>query len=213
MNIYTYYEVVAGINAQAELIRVWDQSWRRRGWVPRILTKRDAERHPRFREFHDRVNTYPTANNREYENACYYRWLALSQVGGGWMCDYDVINFAFYPQTRTLAFEIPEQAYVPCVAWMKPRTQRPIDLIMEYGPVPKWPANVQAEKNHISDMLIFQNRLQNGLDLGDTDQAVVCEFGEPRWKTLPLIHFSHSVTVGKGYASKVDAIRRCGRNI
>lgn len=213
MNIYTYYEVVPGLPSQAELIHLWDQSWRKRGWTPRLLTQRDAERHPMFNQFKARVHTYPTANNRRYEDACYFRWLALAQHGGGWMCDYDVINFAFFPQTRKLDFEIPEQGYVPCVAWMKPRTQRPIDLIMEYGPVAKWPANIQAERTHISDMLIFQNRLQNGMDLGDHDQSVVCEFGEPTWKRFPLIHFSHSRTVGAGYASKTDAIRRCGRRI
>lgn len=211
MNIYTYYESVSNMGPQAEIIRLWELSWRRRGWTPRILTPRDAQAHPLYKAFDERINTYPTANSRLYENTCYHRWLALAHVGGGWQCDYDVINYSFFPQVRELDFEIPEQAYVPCVAWSKPGSTRAIDLIMEYGPVPKWPANVQAEANHISDMLIFQNRLQNGLDLGDTDQAVVREFGEGDWKQFPLTHFSHSRTVGAGYASKVDAIRKAGR--
>jgi hypothetical protein len=213
MVVYTYYEALPGMTGQGEIIRLWEQSWRKRGWTPRILTPRDAKAHPRFAEFDARINTYPTANNRQYENCCYHRWLALAQVGGGWMTDTDVINFAFFPQVRKLAFEIPEQAYVPCVSWTKPGATRAIDLIMEYGPIPKWPANVQSEKNHISDMLIMQYQLQNGLDLGETDQEVVREFGEEGWKRFPLTHFSHSTTVGKGYASKVDAIQRCGRTI
>jgi hypothetical protein len=194
-----------------ELLQLWELSWRRRGWEPRILGLEDAKRHPRFNEFNDRITTYPTANNRTYEDACYHRWLALHGAGGGWLCDTDTINFAFFPQIRALPFEIPEQAYVPCIAWLAPGGTRAIDLIMEYGPVPKWPADCQAEKNHISDMLIMQNRLQTGLDLGDTDQAVAREFGEFDWKRFPLTHFSHSRTVGAGYASKVEAIQKCGR--
>jgi hypothetical protein len=211
MNIYTFFSPVAGISGQAEVIRVWELSWRRRGWTPRILTPRDAQAHPRFKEFDVRVRTYPTANNPEYERLCYIRWLALAQVGGGWMTDTDVINYAFFPQVRELEFEIPEKAYVPCVAWSKPGSTRAIDLIMGHGPIPSWPANMQAEKNHMSDMLIFQNRLVNGNDLGDHDQAIVSEFGDADWKRYPLTHFSHSTTVGKGFASKVDAVQRCGR--
>jgi hypothetical protein len=122
-----------------------------------------------------------------------------------------MINFAFFPQVRTRAFEIPEQAYVPCIAWLAPGSCRAIDIIMAYGPVPKWPANCQPEKNHISDMLVFQNRLQAELDLGDPDQAVAREFGEEEWRRFPLTHFSHSRTVAAGFHSKVEAIQKCGR--
>jgi hypothetical protein len=213
MVINTYFTSIAGMESHSEILKLWELSWRRRGWTTRILTVQDAQAHPRYNEFVARVDTYPTVNNREYERACYIRWLALVSVGGGWMSDTDTINFSFSPQIRKLDFEIPEPGYCPCLAWLKPRCSRPVDLIMEYGPVAKWPATLQdeASQGHISDMLIFQYQLQAGMDLGDPDQAVVCEYNEVGWRGFPLTHFCAGRTVREGFESKSDAVRRCGR--
>jgi hypothetical protein len=210
MIIYTYYDASVGINTQAELIRQWELSWARRGWEPRILTPRNAAQHPFYREFVSHINRLPTVNPRKYENACYLRWLALDAAGGGWMSDYDVINFAMAPHTRAFPFEIPERNYVPCVSFSTAAgARRPIQLILEY-PTNKvlWP----AQDGHVSDMLIFQNRLINGMDLGKSEVgAVVREYHEADWMDFPLTHFSAGVTRQAGHSTKIQAIFNCGR--
>ncbi len=53
------------------------------GWYPQILAERDARKHPQFDKYKSRFEKFPTVNPQHYEIACYLRWLALSQVGGG----------------------------------------------------------------------------------------------------------------------------------
>lgn len=208
MKIYTYFDATPGMSDQAPLIALWERSWRAYGWEPQILFPRIAEQHPLFKEFHARVNTYPTVNNRAYENACYHRWLALAQVGGGWMSDYDVMNFGMRPHTRKLAFELPERNYVPAVSFTTSKgVAQAVELLMSYGPEAKWP----AQPGHISDMLIFQNRLIKGRDLGEEKDIIIREYNEPDWKGFPLTHFSAGVCRQAGRSNKVDAILHCGR--
>ena len=61
---------------------------------------KDAERHPLFREFDERTKLLPTVNPGDYELACYRRWLAVARAGGGFMSDYDVVNYGFKPTDR-----------------------------------------------------------------------------------------------------------------
>jgi hypothetical protein len=126
------------------------------------------------------------------------------------MSDYDVINFAMAPHTRAFPFEIPERNYVPCVSFSTAAgARRPIQLILGY-PTNKvlWP----AQDGHVSDMLIFQNRLINGMDLGKSEVgAVVREYHEADWMDFPLTHFSAGVTRQAGHSTKIQAIFNCGR--
>lgn len=193
---------------QRELLRYWEASWRKHGWEPVVLTPREARANPLFSKLDQIVKTYPTRNPRAYEEACYHRWLALQHAGGGWMTDYDVMNYGFNWQSRAYDFEIPEISYVPCVAWTTASgAARAVELIMSYGK-PKWP----AQADHVSDMLIFQNRLINGKDLGDpANGAVVREFGDSDWLRFSLTHFAAGATHRAGYKTKVAAILGCGR--
>ena len=103
--IYTYFETFAQWQPQEdqmELIRIWMRSWYSGGFRPIILLRKDAEGHPSFVEFSNKVATFPTTNPPEYELACYIRWLAFAQAGGGTFIDYDIL-----PLSR---FRLPEKA-------------------------------------------------------------------------------------------------------
>ena len=103
--IYTYYERFAQWQPQenqTQLIGIWLRSWYSEGFFPIILSRKDAEAHPSFVEFRDKVSTLPTVNPPEYELACYIRWLAFAHAGGGSFVDYDVMPLS--------GFRLPEKA-------------------------------------------------------------------------------------------------------
>jgi hypothetical protein len=48
-NVYTYWDSSEHADpSQASILRLWVRSWSARGWSPRILTVRNAAKHPRF---------------------------------------------------------------------------------------------------------------------------------------------------------------------
>lgn len=99
MNIYTYVETIPEFPHERLLIALWESSWRRLGWNPVILTPADAARHPLSGDLEKHIATQlPSTNHPAYERACYLRWCALEVAGGGWMSDYDVINYSLHPE-------------------------------------------------------------------------------------------------------------------
>jgi len=101
MRAYTYYVNVPGLwsdESQRALIDVWQRSWRKAGWEPVVLTEDDARKHPRFDFFNEHFRSLPSEYGVDYTTACFMRWLAVAQAGGGLLLDYDVINYGFEPQ-------------------------------------------------------------------------------------------------------------------
>jgi hypothetical protein len=82
--MHTFYEKVR--EGQDDLLGVWKDEWSRAGFEPRILTLKDAKKHPYFKEMEREVR--PMFENG-YDAMCFYRWLAMATAGGGWMSDYD----------------------------------------------------------------------------------------------------------------------------
>jgi hypothetical protein len=70
---------------QAEFFRLWELTWRRRGWEPRILTARQAKRNPKY----SRVALH--------HDTLYFMELALESAGGKWICSPRTINFSLAP--------------------------------------------------------------------------------------------------------------------
>lgn len=92
MKVFTYYTTCPGHDQESELklIALWRDAWTRQGFEPFVLQEWHARQHPQFNEYHNVVSQLPTVNSAAYERACFIRWLALAQVGGGFMSDYDV---------------------------------------------------------------------------------------------------------------------------
>jgi hypothetical protein len=98
--MYTFYNRIAsdekhtGMTDKAddELLKVWKEEWNKAGWNAQILDLEDAKRHPRFFEFEEKLEKVSIHGiNKVYNKLCYYRWLAMAAVGGGWMSDFDVL--------------------------------------------------------------------------------------------------------------------------
>lgn len=198
MIVYTYYDPSVqqcGLPPQDGVIRLWAESWKRHGWKPRVLTDRMVRSHPRFAEFSAAINCFPTVNSRAYENACYLRWLALQGVGGGWMTDYDVINFGFKPRRGKGPVEMLDCTYVPCAVWANSVGSLAVtQLIRHFRP---------GKASHVSDMMIFKSEFDKQT-FGKPGIACV-EFNVSGWDKAPLVHFP----AGKvhGFPSKAEAIQ------
>lgn len=86
MNVYSYLEP-HGPELAVQLVPIWEESWRKQGWTPRLLTVRDARKHPDFDEQSDP------------------RLLAWERAGGGWYCPTSVLNFSFSPKRLRVKHE------------------------------------------------------------------------------------------------------------
>lgn len=96
--MYTYFQknpntTPDSVNENNKILYLWKTAWSLAGWKPRILTEEDAKRHPNYEELRRKFSAFPTVNEKEYEIACFMRYLAMAAVGGGWMSDYDVLPF------------------------------------------------------------------------------------------------------------------------
>ena len=91
--VYTYFDSV-GIDqlGQQETFDAWKDTWSSAGWKPMVLTRQHAERHPLFAELSAKFKSFPFTNDPEYEMACFYRHIAMTVVGGGYLADYDTVN-------------------------------------------------------------------------------------------------------------------------
>ena len=95
MTIHTYHEPLPGVD-RTEILELWAESWRRAGWEPVVHTRAEAAKHPKAGVYDRLIAKLPTVNPRDYEEACWRRWLVAAQVGGYW-CDDDLVNCRVTP--------------------------------------------------------------------------------------------------------------------
>ncbi len=74
------------------LLNAWESLWRESGWETRILTMDDAKKHKDFNRMKAIMERF---KDGEYNRRCFYRWLAMAEIGGGWMSDYDTFPLDF----------------------------------------------------------------------------------------------------------------------
>lgn len=96
--VYTYWDQPRRLTSPANrrLLDFWALTWAAHGWVPVVLGQSDLTEADRL--WHsDTTRNFPTINGRTYEDACWERWSALRNVGGGVFVDADVFNFGWPP--------------------------------------------------------------------------------------------------------------------
>lgn len=95
MKVFGYYVDVPDLKPEDELklTILWRERWTAAGFEPFVLNEYHAKHHPLFEQLNAVVMELPTTNPRPYERACYLRWLALAQCGGGFLSDFDVIPY------------------------------------------------------------------------------------------------------------------------
>lgn len=75
-----------------DILQAWKDAWSAMGYIPRVLTLEDARRHPDYESYSEILDKkVPLGSNKEYDKACYLRWLAMATSGGLLMSDFDTV--------------------------------------------------------------------------------------------------------------------------
>ena len=202
--VYTYYEPVEGLEKDdhQKMITHWRRSWAKQGWNPVVIGKSDAQRHPFFEEFSQRIMALPTVNPKEYEISCFYRWLAVAHLGGGFMSDYDVVNYGFTARdtpAELICYETNHSAGQVTPSVVGGTAAGFLNACLAFSLTD--PQKLIVEENgkpHTSDMISLQKTYDRRYFI---DTAVVKQYGAEDWATADLVHYAHSVTTKTNRAS------------
>lgn len=195
--VYTYYVKISEKQHAESLpmLAHWKRSWASRGWNPVVLGQHHAQSHPLFNVFNDRVKELPTINPAEYELACYHRWLAVAQMGGGFMTDYDVINYSYPAAPVSCPLRIHEAH--PALDEVTPSVVSGSQAGFERACAAFCATNHESlnytvkGELHASDMIILQMLTHTGLYVFTRD---VRPYGDDEWKDASLVHYASRTT-------------------
>ncbi len=199
MRVFTYYAPLKGKDAVAEsaLIELWKVSWARAGWIPCILTAADLPQDRASLAMLNAFRRHPTVNRRGLDYSCFGRWLAVAKQGGGFMCDYDVINYGFCPR------EIDEltvyERHVPClVSGTAKEFLRVCHLFASYRADLK---DRVGWRLAVSDMTILARSPEAYLQKHDC-----VEYARAGWEEASAVHFSNFSMKPKGFFPRHEHI-------
>lgn len=180
--VYSYYHPVPAMDCgqEAALIILWRKSWQNSEFIPVLLSHQVADAHPKAEEYTALVSKFPSSNPPGYDLSCWMRWLALAQIGGGLMTDYDVIARAFAPEFLALPDNVTvlDRGGVPCAVHATAEgANQIVNAILDFPH--------KHDGKHYSDMLCFQ-----ALGFAKAP-SLTAPFGAPDWQEAPAVHFSH----------------------
>jgi hypothetical protein len=210
MIINGYYADVPELSRidELKLVCLWRKRWAAAGWEPRVLSEWEARKHPYFHEYDTAIQALPCVNPKPYEVACFHRWLALCQVGGGYMADFDCIVYPPYPEEFTQPPFVLEtedgalhpklhiyQTCAPAVAYASAEVCLKLCQEFAKGTLGEQKIN---DKAHFSDMYMMEAM---GPDLIERHD-VVKGYGDPGWETAPFVHYSAGSMAPSGKVPK-----------
>jgi len=156
--IYTYFEYVEAMREEEHLLELWAESWWYYGWRPVVLDRSMAERHLEFQKWNQTFSRYPSINRKEYEMACYHRWIAMAVVGDGFLSDMDVINYGFKPPSQIPSNFTLYQGFIPALA--SASKQEYERIVNELASIDVNSSTILLDgRPHLSDMYIFKKLL------------------------------------------------------
>jgi len=196
MVINTFFDATDIVPGQGEIIRLWRDSWQSRGWEPRILNPRTFAYDPRRKIFLERAKRDATSQKSYYRLT---RWLALAAAGGGWMCEYDVINF----DLRTPMVSVSSKSFSPFNA-LAHLDKAAADKVVD--------AFIGFERPIHDDTLLFAI----ALIYSDVWPDIHANYGDGRaWEIAKTVHFG-STEIEKVHGACLEKHRvvdACGRSV
>lgn len=203
MNVYTFHNAVPGIELRERytMLKIWQQSWIKRGWKPIILTPIDALQRSDYPKYFDKFFSFPTINPKEYEIACFIRWIAVLEAAKftnqpSLMVDYDVLNNGFYPEDLTIQpfARLPVslcRGGCPCALFgFIAQFENLIKEFVDYKPLLQ--DNING-RSHVSDQTIFAK-----ICIDSPLQDLTRSLGEEGFEQAKLWHFNCAATTDRG---------------
>jgi hypothetical protein len=206
MRIYGYHaDVSQTVNSVDELrlTVLWRERWALAGFEPFILSEHDAQKHPRYEQAKEVVASMPTINPKEYEEACWLRWFALSAaapspVSGAWLADFDAIPRLGVPLIGQLTdfieaggVHVFQTPCCPSLAWGFPEAiEEFCARILER----KYGRRDHDGREHHSDQYALDDLMASGFVKA---HDVVKLWTDKDWEKAPVVHFANAVTAGK----------------
>jgi hypothetical protein len=190
MKVFTFYSPVEGKREHEEraLIDLWKRSWAAMGWEPTVLGYQSLTFDDEISALVRKFKKLPSMNKFNLDYWCYLRWVAVAQQGGGFMCDYDVINYSFEPRPfdQLTVYARNEEQYVPClVSGTSSEFMRAVGWFASYR-VPMFARFM--ERSHTSDMLILKEHSSS------FKLCTECiEYGDAGWDTASAVHYCNRV--------------------
>lgn len=187
--VICYFDDFENIESSKGLFHLWEQSWKDHGWETRISNSTWLKDHPRSEEVREHIKHLPTINPRNYEEACYLRWLPAETSGARLFVDMDAIcnglrseHLEALNQDKAVALiwnGCPAAVYMPAGF--------PIhEEILAY----KQSHSIWENGNpHCSDQAMFMWLVQNkrekyvAIDLCK-------DYGDKGWENAPVVHFA-----------------------
>lgn len=201
MRVFTYYTPLEGKEMAEEggLIELWQTSWKRAGWTPRILTRADLPQDPASVKMLKAFARQPTVTRRGLNYSCFARWLAVAVQGGGFMSDYDVINYGFHP--REVGELTLYERHVPClVSGTAEEFLRMCKIFATYR------ANLKDRVGwwlDTSDMKILIRKPETYIQ-----RRNCVEYTLPGWEEAQVVHFSNFAMKPRGFLPRHQYIPR-----
>jgi len=196
--IHTFFQPVGNMNAfeQGRMIELWKRAWTRDGWDPVVLTPKEARGSPLYDNLLPKFQAMPTVNHKDYEMACWLRWIAMSSLGG-FMVDYDVMPFGFRPDMLPKN----EGAYVsvmadnnPCPCAVHGTAEQFENTARLMGDLVVTDEHQHGGRAHFSDQSAIQ-ALSSILRPHIHDMCP--EYNSRHWKVSALVHYCHGATHGR----------------
>jgi hypothetical protein len=193
--VFTFYASVEGKHEQEELdlIDLWKESWSQAGWEPIVLGQGSLIYDAESLEILNRVRQLPSINRKFLDYWCYARWLAVAQQGGGFMSDYDVINYSFAPRPADKLTTY--DRHVPClVSGDASEFRRALDWFLQHRTTF---LQRLTGRMHASDMVILQKHRAKFM------QSATCrEYAQPGWEEAEVVHYSNHSMKPRGYVPR-----------
>lgn len=204
--VYTYYQQINIIDndkrrksSQNDLIDICEKSWKLNGWKLIVLEHKDAKKHPFYDEYDSIIRTLPSVNPIGYDYHCYMRWLAMAQIGGGVMIDYDVMNLSLkndeiFRKQNTLSIF---QNHVPCVVFGT--SDQYLEACNIFCDMKNY-KTIMRDTPHVSDMMMIEK------GFNDTSRYSKIKYVSDYPEEAPLIHCSqyHCLT---NQTTKIEAMK------
>jgi hypothetical protein len=184
---------------QEWILAKWAEAWKEAGFYPKVLSAEDAKTHRKFDELDKIFMSWPSVNPKGYDAACLKRWVAMVQVGGGLMVDYDVLPYGFTSQAfqslpNTKSFDalptiLCDKNPCPCAVY---------GTAVEFNNAVSWFVSnqdkctkIERGQPHASD----QTGVQSGAPWTAVDWCF--QYGRDGWEKAVMVHYSHSACGGR----------------